>query len=288
MKLFISSIPFNFYALIAIVLVLVVVISGRDIGPMKEAERRVREEGKLLRDGAEPLVSTEVLSLETKTGVSPRARNMVIPMASMLAMMPVALYVTGEGDILAGSGSTSVLWAVLFAIAVAAAQYLWSGILKLNEIVDLTLRGVGGLVPLVAVLALAFAIGATTNQLGAGVFMAELARNLLNPIWVPAILFVMSGAIAFSTGTSWGTFAIMLPIGIPMVAALGIDMNLTVAAVLAGGIFGDHCSPISDTTIVSSMAAASDHIDHVNTQLPYALAVGAASFVLFLIAAAIV
>jgi Na+/H+ antiporter NhaC len=107
---------------------------------------------------------------------------------------------------------------------------------------------------------------------------------LLSPSLVPAILFVMTGFIAFSTGTSWGTFAIMLPIGIPMAEVIGAPLHLTIGAVLAGGIFGDHCSPISDTTIISSMAASSDHIDHVNTQLPYALATGALSTVVFVLA----
>ena len=286
LRVLLGSIPYNFYALLAVLLVFYIAWTDRDWGPMKRAERRAREEGKLVRDGATPMVSTEVLALATKEGVEPRARNMVIPMASMLLMMPVSLYITGNGSILDGSGSTAVLWSVLFAILVGSTMYWLSGIFRLGEIVDLTLQGVAGLVPLVTVLTLAFAIGSTTSALGAGAYMAQLAQGLVSPALIPAILFLMSGVIAFSTGTSWGTFAIMLPIGLPMVE-LGIDLNLTVAAVLAGGIFGDHCSPISDTTIVSSMAAASDHIDHVNTQLPYAIGVGVASAALFVVAALI-
>ena len=112
-------------------------------------------------------------------------------------------------------------------------------------------------------------------------------EGFLNPIWLPALLFLMSAVMAFSTGTSWGTFAIMLPIGIPMAEALGIDLRPMIGAVIGGSIFGDHCSPISDTTIVASLAAGSDHIDHVNTQLPYALAVAAVSTILFVAAAAL-
>ena len=105
------------------------------------------------------------------------------------------------------------------------------------------------------------------------------------PVWlVPAVLFLVTSVMAFSTGTSWGTFAIMLPIAIPAVAALGLDAPLVVGAVLSGGIFGDHCSPISDTTIIASMASGSDLVDHVNTQLPYALLGGGAATALFLAA----
>lgn len=287
LRVLLGSIPFNFYALLAVVLVFYIAWTDRDWGPMAKAERRAREQGKLLRDGATPMVSADVLALKTKKGVVPRARNMIIPMVSMLLMMPVSLYITGNGNLLDGSGSTAVLWSVLFAIAVAGVLYWLGGILNLGELVELTLQGVAGLVPLVGVLTLAFAIGATISQLGAGLYMAQLAQGLVSPTLIPAILFIMSGVIAFSTGTSWGTFAIMLPIGLPMVGTLGIDLNLTVAAVLAGGIFGDHCSPISDTTIVSSMAAASDHIDHVNTQLPYALGLGVVSTLMFVVAAVV-
>ncbi len=132
------------------------------------------------------------------------------------------------------------------------------------------------------------AIGAASNELRTGAYLATLTEGVLSPALVPAILFIMTGFIAFSTGTSWGTFAIMLPIGIPMAETIGADLHVTIGAVLAGGIFGDHCSPISDTTIISSMAASADHIDHVNTQLPYALATGAAATMMFLLAGAIV
>ena len=278
---------FNFYAFLALGLVFFIVASGRDFGPMAKAERRARETGKVLRDGAEPLVSSEVLSLPTKEGVEPRARNMFLPMLTMLVMMPVSLFITGKGNLLEGSGSTSVLWAVMLAIGVAAVMYRWQGIFDLNEIIDLVFKGLGGLMPLALLMMLAFAIGALSVELQTGLYLAGLARGLLSPALVPAILFVLTAFIAFSTGTSWGTFAIMLPIGVPMVEVLGVNLYVTVGAVLAGGIFGDHCSPISDTTIISSMAAGSDHIDHVNTQLPYALSMGVLASFLFLVAGAL-
>lgn len=278
-----KSLPFNFYPILAILAVLIVVISGKDIGPMAAAEKRAREQGKVLRDGAEPLVSTEIIAIDPKPGVNHRPINMLLPIAVMVVMMPIGLLITGKGDFLNGSGSTSVFWAVLAAVVIAGALYRFQGIMNLREQVDLFFKGLGGLMPLALLMMLAFAIGDTCKQLGTGPYVANLARAWLSPQFVPAILFVVSCFISFSTGTSWGTFAIMIPIGIPMVSLMDANLYLTTAAILSGGVFGDHCSPISDTTIISSMASACDHIDHVRTQLPYALLAAAVSMMLYLI-----
>jgi Na+/H+ antiporter NhaC len=280
----VASIPVNFYSLLAVVYAFYIAFSGRDWGPMARAERRARDEGKVIRDGAEPLVSTEVLTLPVKEGVAPRARNMLLPLAVMLFMMPLGLWVTGSGNLMAGSGSTSVLWAVVAATVTAGVMYRVQGIFKLGEIMDLVFRGLGGLMPVALLMMLAFAIGATCGKLETGIYVAGLASKLLRPAMVPVVLFGVSCLIAFSTGTSWGTFAIMLPIGIPTANLLGVPLPLALGAMLSGGVFGDHCSPISDTTIISSMSAGSDHMDHVNTQLPYALLVAGASAVLFAVA----
>ena len=282
-QVFVASIPLNFYALLALLLVLAVVITGRDFGPMVEAERRVREEGKLHRDGAEPLVSDEVIAIRAKEGVPLRAINMILPVTVMVLMMPAVLFITGSGNLMEGSGSVSVLWAVIAAILVAGVAYRAQGILSLRETMDMIMKGVGGLVPLAALMMLAFAIGDTCDALGTGPYVAQAARATLPPAVIPAVVFVISSFIAFSTGTSWGTFAIMIPIAIPMITIIGLHPALTLSAVLGGGVFGDHCSPISDTTIISSMASACDHIDHVRTQLPYALAAGGGALLLYLL-----
>lgn len=279
----ISTIPFNFYAIIALLTVLLVVLSGKDLGPMRHAEKRARETGKVLRDGAEPLVSTEVIAIDRKEGTPPRAINMLVPIFTMVIMMPIGLLISGNGNIMQGSGSTSVFWAVLTAITTGGVLYMLQGIMNVRELVDLFFKGLGGLMPLALLMMLAFAIGNTAKELGTGPYVANLAKNWLSPGFVPAILFLVSCFMAFSTGTSWGTFAIMLPIGIPMVHLMGASLHTTLGAMLSGGIFGDHCSPISDTTIISSMASASDHIDHVRTQLPYALIAAAITLVLYLI-----
>ncbi len=279
----VASMPLNFYAIIALVLVLVVVIVGWDFGPMRSAERRVREQGKVLRDGAEPLVSAEVTAVKAKPGVPLRALNALLPVGVMVAMMPVGLLLTGHGNLMRGSGSTAVFWAVIAAIGVAAVAYRVQGIMTLREITDQFMKGVGGLVPLAILMVFAFAIGAVCRELGTGPFVASIARVWVNPAIVPALLLLAACIVAFSTGTSFGTFAIMIPIAVPMVAPMGLHPGLVLSAVLGGGVFGDHCSPISDTTIISSMAAATDHIDHVNTQLPYALLAAGLAMVLYLI-----
>ncbi|HPN35220.1 MAG TPA: Na+/H+ antiporter NhaC family protein [bacterium] len=279
---FVASMPFNFYAIIAIALVLWSVLSQKDLGPMAAAERRVQA-GKLTADGAEPLVSQEVLAVQPKPGIPLRAVNMVLPIGVMVIMMPVGLLITGHGNLMQGSGSTSVFWAVLLGLAAAAVAYRLQGLLTVREIMDQFMKGVGGLVSLAALMMLAFAIGATCRALGTGPYVAGLADAFITPKLVPALLFLISCGIAFATGTSWGTFAIMIPIAMPMVEPLGLHMGMTLAAVLGGGVFGDHCSPISDTTIISSMASACDHIDHVATQLPYALSAAGVSLLCYVV-----
>ncbi|MFQ5602603.1 MAG: Na+/H+ antiporter NhaC family protein [bacterium] len=278
-----QSLAFNFYAIFALATVVTVILTGRDVGPMAAAEKRARETGKVLRDGAEPVVSTEVITIAAKANVQPRAVNMFVPIALMVGMMPISLLITGNGDIMQGSGSTSVFWAVLTAIVGGGLFYMAQGILNLRETVDLFFKGLGGLMPLALLMMLAFAIGNTCKELGTGPYVANLSKTWLGPGLVPMILFVVSAFIAFSTGTSWGTFAIMIPIGIPIVELMDTNLHLTIGAILSGGIFGDHCSPISDTTIISSMASASDHIDHVRTQLPYALFAASLAVIAYLI-----
>ena len=143
------------------------------------------------------------------------------------------------------------------------------------------LRGAGGLVPLALILLLAIALGDVVETLGTGRYVAQVTAGTMPTFVCLPLVFIVSGGIAFSTGTSWGTFAIMLPIAVPAAMTLGLPLAPFVAASLSGGIFGDHCSPISDTTIIASMAAATDHIDHVRTQLPYALIGGGIATVLF-------
>ncbi len=294
----VRAIPLNFYAMLSLALLFVVLASGRDFGPMKQAERRARDERKLHRDGAQPLIGDDVIAMPRAPKTPPRARNFILPILLMVVMVPAGLAYTGMRSLSedtpltfwnvigSSSGSTAVLWSVLSAVVFAGLIYRLQGIMKVDQWTKVSLKGAAGLLPLGILMMLAFAIGRLCgdNGLGTGEFVASVVgEGVPRPLIVP-LLFLIAGGIAFSTGTSWGTFAIMLAIAVPLGESLGIRHDILVAAVLGGGVFGDHCSPISDTTVVSSMAAASDHIDHVRTQLPYALTAGLAALALFTLA----
>ncbi len=277
---FIAAIPVNFYALIAFLLAGASILWKIDLGPMKRAEKRAAE-GQVLWPNAQPMVDETVLSPTPVGRIAPRARNMLVPIAVMVLTMPLGLYVTGGGSMLEGSGSTSVLWAVLAGLGAAWLLLLGQRGANLDELTRTGLKGAGGLMPLALILLLALALGSVARTLGAGEYVAQVTEGVLPPMLFLPLVFVVAGGIAFSIGSSWGTFAIMLPIAVPVAETLGMPLAPFVAAALSGGIFGDHSSPISDTTIISSMAAATDHIDHVRTQLPYALLAGGAAAVCF-------
>lgn len=292
---------YNFYPILALVLVFIIIFRGRDFGKMKKAEYRTKELGQVLNPGSIPMVSDEITEVEPVSGVRPKAFNMTLPIAVMVLMMPLMLTLTGWGSAItdipqesffrkvtyamgAGSGSTSVLVAVVTSIIFATILYAFQRMFKLAEVVNLTMKGISGMMPLALLMLMAFAISAVCRELGTGAFISEVTSSWLSPSLLPVIVFLTSCFIAFSTGTSWGTFGIMLAIAVPMAQVMEGDMLLVIAAVMSGGVFGDHCSPISDTTIIASMAAATDHIDHVNTQIPYALVAGSIAALCFLVA----
>ncbi|GAA0178752.1 Na+/H+ antiporter NhaC family protein [Clostridium sediminicola] len=282
--LLIKSIPFNFYSIIAVLAVAYYIFTGKDWGPMKTAEERVKTTGKLMKEGAVPVVDVEATQIPTKDGVQPKASNMILPIAVLIACMPIFLLITGEGNLLNGSGSTSVFWSVLVSLTFSAIYYRAQNIMKLEEFMGYVYKGIGSMIPVVTILIFSIAIGNVVSDVGTGSFMASLVEGRINGGYGPAIIFVMGCLIAFSTGTSWGTFALMMPIAIQMAVAMDANVLVSIGAVISGAIMGDHCSPISDTTIISSMAAATDHIEHVKTQIPYALANSVVTLVLFLIA----
>ncbi|MEI6857220.1 Na+/H+ antiporter NhaC family protein [Psychrilyobacter sp.] len=282
-EILVKSLPYQFYSMITIVSVLFYIWTGKHWGPMKKAENRASKEGKLMRDGATPLVSTDTTEIKTKEGVTPHMMNMLLPLLVLIFMIPCSLYITGNGDMMAGSGSTSVFWAVLASLVFSGILYISKKIFTLGEYMNLFYKGVGGMVPVASLLIFAFAIGNSINTLGTGEYLASIVAGKVDGGFGPAIVFIISSIIAFSTGTSWGTFAIMIPIALQMSVAIDANIFAAIGAVISGAIMGDHCSPISDTTILSSMASASDHIDHVETQLPYALLNGLITTVLFLV-----
>ncbi len=271
LSVLLMSIPLNLYALTAVGIAAYSIATNYNPGAMGQAEAKAQA------------YDDEPVSFQTEPDVTPRAYNMLIPMAVLIAMMPLGLWITGDGVILKGSGSTSVLWASVAALAVLSIMVLSQRMMTLNRLTDVWIEGAGKLLPIAIMLVLALALGTVAKALGVGEYVSSFAGEWI-PHWlIPVVVFWLSGAIAFSVGSSWGTFSIMMPIAIPIAMHLGIEPALLVACVLSGGIFGDHSSPISDTTIVSSLAAGTEHIEHVRTQLPFAMRAGAIASVGFIL-----
>ncbi|NKB31782.1 MAG: C4-dicarboxylate ABC transporter [Pseudomonadales bacterium] len=270
LQVFIAAIPFNLYPIIVVLFSAFVIWRNINIGPMRAAQERT-ERGELLWPNATPMVDPSILSSQEASGPNDKARYMIVPIAAMVLTMPISLYITGDGVISDGSGSTSVLWSVLFALLTAWMIVLAEKRSSVDELMHTFLKGAGGLLPVAMILLFALALGDVANSLGTGVYVAALAEESIPLALMLPLLFLISSVIAFSIGSSWGTFAIMIPLAIQISLSLDLDPALFLAAVLSGSVFGDHASPISDTTVVASMASATDHIDHVRTQLPYAL-----------------
>lgn len=280
MNLFIKAIPFNFYAVFTIIFV--GLISGgiiKDFGPMKKAEDRAINEGKVLRDGAEPLIGKELTEMEPYPGIKPRVfLNFLFPVL-MIVVIAMGTYLTMK--------SAKTMEAFLFVLIFMGISMFFQGI-PFKVIMNTLTDGVKGAVPAIIILALAYSINSLSKTMGTANYIISVSEGLLTPQLLPAIIFLISGVMAFSTGSSWGTFAICMPIALPLAFNLtgGVVTTLVVAsfaAVAGGGVFGDHCSPLSDTTILASTGAAADHIDHVKTQLPYALICGGVALVGYLV-----
>jgi Na+/H+ antiporter NhaC len=261
-----GTIHLNFYAIITLLIVYFTAITGRYFGPLARSKTTGAEDGA----AAESIAAT-------------KARYMVVPLAVMIVGMLGFMYWTGNGDLAAGSGSKSVLYATVLAALVAYLQMLLRGGFTHMQLVKEGFAGMGELLPLVAIVLLALALGGSLRDLGTGIFIAGLVGESLPQFLIPAMLFIAGGLISFSTGTSWGTFAILIPLGMPLAAALDLPPALLLSAILGGGVFGDHCSPISDTTAVSAIASGCDLLEHVQTQLPYALFGGGVAIVMYLV-----
>jgi len=199
-------------------------------------------------------------------------------------MVPLSLYYTGNGDILKGSGSTSVFYAVVFTLLFIYGYYILNGYMKHKAYFSALYEGIADMIPIVLILLLAFLIGNIIKELGTANYIAqEMKEANIAPFLLPLFVFLVASLTSFSTGTSWGTFSIMMPIALGLGATFDLSIPLMIGAVISGGIFGDHVSPISDTTIISSMASGCDHISHVRTQMPYALIGAFLASVLYLI-----
>ena len=277
---FVAAIPYNVYAILAVLMV-GLIASGivPEFGPMKKAERRAIDEGKVLRDGAEPLMARELTDILPYEGVRTSLFwNFVLPVLIVIGVAAGSFYFTQ---------SALTMEAFLLSSVVAGITMRIQGI-PLADITNTAMAGIKGVMPAIIILAFAYALNELSDNLNTAEYIVAQTEGWLTPGLLPALTFLIAGTIAFSTGTSWGTFAIMMPIAVPLAFAFSGDelapvVYATIAAVGGGGVFGDHCSPLSDTSILASTGAASDHIDHVKTQMPYALLVGTISTAVYLV-----
>jgi Na+/H+ antiporter NhaC len=262
-----GTVHLNFYAIVTLIFVLFTASTGKFYGPLASSE-----------------VNAQTESSRHEEIAATKARFMVIPLATMIFGMVGFMFWTGDGVLAAGNGSKSVLYATTLACVVAYVQMIASGKTTHTQLVKIAFEGMGELLPLVAIVLLSLALGSSLGALGTGAYISKLVGAYLPIFVIPAMLFMAGALISFSTGTSWGTFAILVPIGMPLATGLDLHPSLLLAAILGGGVFGDHCSPISDTTAVSAIASGSDLLEHVRTQLPYAVVAGLVAIVLYLIA----
>jgi Na+/H+ antiporter NhaC len=296
-SVFLNSIPYNFYPLLALFFVFLVAYSGLDFGPMYEAEARARETGKVLGDDAsvDEAAGEEGGELAPPEGTPHRAFNAVIPIVVLVGGVLGGLYATGVAvvgpgaslqDIIGDANSyKALMWGSLLGVLVAGTMSVGQGLLDLEQTVEAWYEGLKSMLFAMIILVLAWALSDITDVLHTADYLVSILGESLPPGVVPALIFVLAAATAFATGSSWGTMGILMPLVIPLVWAV-LSQNAmddpahyhilysAVSCVLAGSVWGDHCSPISDTTILSSMASGCDHIEHVRTQLPYALSVG--------------
>ena len=302
-SIFLHSIPYSFYPILAIFFVFAVANSGRDFGPMYAAEVRARTTGQLMSPDAKvDEAAAEGKELTPDPATPARAVNALVPVGVLVGSVLVGLYVTGSEaagpgaglrDIIGEANSyTALMWASLLGVLSAVALTAGQRLMKLDEIVEAWYAGLKSMLFAMIILVLAWALSAITEVLGTADFLVGVLGDALMPGLVPALVFLLAAATAFATGSSWGTMGILMPLVLPLAwAVLAADglhaqeeyyhiLYSTVSAVLAGAVWGDHCSPISDTTILSSMASGCDHIDHVRTQLPYALTVGGVALLL--------
>jgi len=288
---FMSLIPLRFYCIFTLIAVFTIALSGRDFGPMLAAERRAAG-GKLMRDGARLLSSASFQRLRMKEGVRTRALNGWLPIVLVLGTILVSFFVSGARTL--GRADISILslqsWrdcfcaventgqlltaAGLLGSLAAVALAVGQGLLNLREALSSWVAGARSMLGAIALLILAMTLRKVTH--GDYLGLADYVLSVLSDagaVWIPLTVFVTAGVIAFSTGTSYGTMGILIPVAVPLAANCGDPLILLLAtgAVLDGAVFGDHCSPISDTTVLSSIGSSCDHLDHVKTQAPYAI-----------------
>ena len=285
--LFVRAIPYNFYSLLTLVFIVALALMKFDYGPMALHEKNAMEKGDLFTSG------TEHAAVEIEKNQKGKVIDLVVPIVVLIAISVFALVYVGGildgADFITAFGDTDATvglpWGGIITLLVTVIFLLVRRVITFKEAMDCIPEGFKAMVPAILILTMAGTLKNMTSNLGSSEFVESFMANasaLQN--FLPAVIFLVAGFIAFSTGTSWGTFGILIPIVTSIFPASSELMYIGMSACLAGAVWGDHCSPISDTTIMSSAGARCDHINHVSTQLPYAITVAAVSFVSFIIA----
>ncbi len=275
-----QSIALNFYCILSILLVLVLALTQKDFGPMAKAEERAAKTGAL----DDPIHAKENSDTSTAvSGATPRAMNLLLPIGTLIGVMFLALFITGGGNLMNGSGNKALIWAVVTSLLVASALCVAQKIFTPSQVIDEIFVGMGSMLPIAFVLLFGFTMGTVVKALDTGNYLSSIFQQFLSPALLPALTFLMALMISFATGTSMGTMAIMAVIALPMAYSMEISIPLVAGAMFGGSIFGDHASPISDTTIMTCSTTGCDIIDHIKTQLPYVSGVAVTSFLLYVV-----
>jgi len=278
-SLWLHSIPYSFYSIFAIVMVGLIAYTGRDFGPMLKAEYRARTTNELWAKGSRPLSGTS--ELKVAKNAPQRAINLWLPMIVLIGLAFYFMWQTGGGSeaesftaaISDADAMISILWATVIAFVLAMVMYLSQRIAGIIEIMDSFMDGAKMMIYAILIMISAWSIGSICSELGTAPYIVSVLEGVMSPVALPLLTFIISAFIAFCTGTSWGTMAIVTPIVIPLAVSIDASLPVAISAVLTGAVMGDHCSPISDTTVMSSTFAGSDHIDHIKTQIPYVLTI---------------
>lgn len=283
-SLFIAGIPFNFYAILTLLMAGFMGMTQWDFGPMLKAQNRAMESGETIREGGTPMRSTQ--KIELAEGLTPKIYTVIAPLVVLLVVM--FAYLTSKGlwyQSVAGSDiRTGVASGFMVATLLLMVICKKEKIFTFQESLDVIIGGMKNMMFMCVVLVLAWSLSSATSDIGTAAYLTEVTTGFLNPGLLPLITFIIGAIMSLATGTSWGTMAILMPIAVPMAVSFGVSLPVIVASVISGAIFGDHCSPISDTTILASIGAGCDHIDHFRTQMPYAIVVAIVCSVMFLIA----
>ena len=272
------SIPLNFYCILAVFGTLAVSLFRINIGPMRKAEERADKTGALDNPGRGGAFNEETAA---PGNAKPRVLNMFLPMGVLIVTILAVLTITGKGNPTQGAGMQSLLWGCILAVLTICILCVAQKQFSVDEVINEMFKGMGTMLPVAGILLFGFTMGNLVKSLDTGNYLTSVFMGVLSPALLPALSFLLCVLLSFATGTSMGTMAIMSVICLPMAISMGISIPLVAGAVFGGSIFGDHSSPISDTTIMSCATTGCDIIDHVKTQMPYVLIFAVVSLVLY-------